>query len=445
MFTVDGKYTTAKVMIDDVEPSCLSQINHFTNHLAFTNPIAIMPDTHAGKGSVIGFTMEMTERVIPNVVGVDIGCGMLSLEIGKDLKLSLEDLDRKIRSAIPFGSEFHDHPLLDMRKDFPWHKVNVQAEKFAMAYNDKFGVRLEVPRYDIDWFLNKSKEIEGDLKRVINSLGTLGGGNHFIETGISNNGNIWITIHSGARNFGKRVCELWQHRAIKVLREDKRDELQDRIKLIKEKYKETPRTIKEKIREVKAELNLDSGIDMKGCEWLEDSAASGYLFDMIFSQMYATMNRELMARVIEKIIKSERTDEIETVHNFIDFQDFVIRKGSIRSYKNERMIIPFNMRDGILVCEGKSNPDWNYSAPHGAGRTMSRSQANKHLDVDEFAAQMQGIYSTSVGQNTLDEAPGAYKDAKIIEEAIEPTATIIDKIRPIHNMKDGGKSFRKKK
>jgi len=444
MFTIDGKHTTAKVMIDDVEASCISQINHFTNHLAFTNPIAIMPDCHAGKGSVIGFTMEMTDKVIPNVVGVDIGCGLLSMDVGKDLKLSLEELDHKIRQAIPFGSETHDHPILDMKKDFPWHDVNVQAEKFAMAYMNKFGVRIEVPRYSIDWYTEKCKEIGGDLGRYTKSIGTLGGGNHFCETGISNNGNIWITIHSGARNFGKRICELWQHRAIKILHEDKKEELEIRIKQIKEKYKETPRTIKEKIKEAKADLNLDSGLDMKGCEWLEDGNAAGYLFDMIFSQMYAKVNREHMARIIEKLISTERSDEIETVHNFIDFRDFVIRKGAIRSYEGERMIIPFNMRDGILVCEGKSNPEWNYSAPHGAGRTMSRSQANKHLDVEEFKSQMKGIYSTSVGQNTLDEAPGAYKDASVIEEAIEPTATIIDKIRPIHNMKDGGKSFRKK-
>ena len=432
-------------MIDKIEETCSSQIHHFVNHPAFTNQVAIMPDTHAGKGSVIGFTMEMTDKVIPNVVGVDIGCGMLSLNIGKNLNISLEELDRKIRNAIPFGTEIHDNAVIHMKNDFPWHEVNVQAEKFTMAYLNKFGVRIELPGYNIDWFLEKSKQIGGDLRRIINSVGTLGGGNHFIETGLAENGDYWITIHSGARNFGKKICDLWQHRAIKILREDKKDILQEKIKEIKETYKHTPRTIKEKIKEVKAELNLDAGIDMKGCEWLEGDNATGYLFDMIFSQMYAKVNREYMARIIEKIIGSERGDEIETVHNFIDFHDFIIRKGAIRSYENERMIIPFNMRDGILICEGKSNPEWNYSAPHGAGRVMSRSQANKRLDVDEFKGQMEGIYSTSVGKTTLDEAPGAYKDSKIIEEAIEPTAVIIDKIKPIHNMKDGGLSFRKKK
>lgn len=445
MFTISGKYTNAFVMIDEVEESCVSQIHHFVNHLAFTKPVVIMPDTHAGKGCVIGFTMEMTDKIIPNVVGVDIGCGMLCFNIGNDLNISLEEMDRKIRDAIPFGTDVHNNAVIHMKNDFPWHDVNVQSEKFAMAYFNRFGTHLDLPRYDIDWFLDKSKQVGGDLRRIINSIGTLGGGNHFIETGMAENGDYWITIHSGARNFGKKVCDLWQHRAIKILKDDKKEILQNKIKQIREEYKETPRTIKEKIKEAKAELGLNCGIDMKGCEWLEGDNATGYLFDMIFSQMYAKINREYMARIIEKVIGKERCDEIETVHNFIDFNDFIIRKGAIRSYENERMIIPFNMRDGILICEGKSAPEWNYSAPHGAGRVMSRSQAYKNLDIDEFKGQMKGIYSTSVGKTTLDEAPGAYKDSKIIEEAIKPTAKIISRLLPVHNMKDGGLSFRKKK
>lgn len=435
MFTVKGKYTNATIMIDDVEETCVSQINHFVNHPAFTNPVAIMPDTHAGKGSVIGFAMEMTDKVIPNVVGVDISCGMLSLNIGKNLNTSLEELDRKIRETVPFGQEVHDKPIIDMKKDFPWHKANVLSEKFAMAYWKKFKISLDLPHYDIDWFMEKCKAIGGNLSRYISSIGTLGGGNHFIETGLSN-GDYWITVHTGSRNFGKRICDYWQNRAIKLLREDKRDELRDKIDKIKQEFKYTPRKIKEKVAEAKAELGLDYGIDMKGLEWLEGKTATGYLFDMIFSQVYAELNREYIARIIEDILKISRHDRIETVHNFIDFQDFIIRKGAIRSYEDERIIIPFNMRDGILICEGKSNPLWNYSAPHGCGRVMSRAQAKKKLDIDEFKTQMDEVYSTSVGQGTLDEAPGAYKDSSVIESAIEPTAEIIDRIKPIHNMKD---------
>ncbi len=446
MFTIDGKHTSAKIWIDDVEPTCVSQITQFVNHPAFTNPVSIMPDTHFGKGAVIGFTMEMTEKIIPNVIGSDIGCGLISLEMGKDLNISFEELDRKIRLAIPFGTDTHeDESPIHMKNDFPWHNVNVQSEKFAMAYQNKYGVRLELPRYDLDWFLEKSKQINVNLRRAINSIGTLGGGNHFCEVGITEDGTYWITIHSGSRNFGKKVCDHWQYRAIKILRDEKREILQERIKLLKEEYKETPRLIKEGIAKAKSELGLNSGIDMKGCEWLEGEDAAGYLFDMIFAQMYAKVNREYMARIIEKILGISRQDEIETVHNFIDFKDFIIRKGAIRSYEKEKFCLPFNMKDGVLICKGKSNPEWNYSAPHGAGRVMSRSQANKKLSVEEFEGQMEGIFSTSVGRNTLDEAPDAYKDCKIIEEAIGPTAVIIDRIKPVHNMKDGGISFRKKK
>ena len=439
MIEIIGKHTTAIVMIDQVEATCVSQIYHFVNHLAFTNLVVIMPDTHAGKGSVIGFTMELTDKVIPNVVGVDISCGMLSLNFGiKNIPISLEEFDRRIRQQIPFGVNVHDNAVVNMKNDFPWKRVNVLAEKFAMAYLNKFGVRIIPPKYSMDWFLEKCKIIGADTRRVINSLGTLGGGNHFIETGVStvSSDDFWVTIHSGSRNFGKRICDLWQHKAVKILKVDKKAELDKRIIAIREKHKYEPRKIKEEVKKTKQELNLDHGIDMKGCEWLEGESASGYLFDMIFSQIYAEVNRKCMARIIENILKKERVEEIETVHNFIDFQDFMIRKGAIRSYKNEEMIIPFNMRDGILICEGKSNSEWNYSAPHGAGRLLSRSQARKQLDVEEFKDQMNGIYSTSVGSSTIDEAPNAYKNANMIEGAIKPTATIINRIKPIHNMKD---------
>lgn len=442
MFIVKGKHTTATVMIDYIEEACIAQINHIVNHMAFINQVVIMPDTHYGQGSVIGFTMEMSDKIIPNVIGVDIACGILSMNIGTDLKCSLEELDRKIREKIPFGQDIHEKAIIDMKKNFPWHRANVLAEKFAMAYWNKFNVRLDLPHYDIDWFLEKCKDIGGNLSRYIHSIGTLGGGNHFIETGLSN-GNYWITIHSGSRNYGKKICEYWQHKAEKILREDKKRELRNQVEKIREKYKYTPRKIKEEIAKIKSELGLDYGIDMKGLEWLEGDAATGYLFDMIFCQIYAELNREYMARIIEGILGVTRQDEIETVHNFIDFKDFIIRKGAIRSYKDERFSLPFNMRDGILICEGKSNSEWNFSAPHGAGRVMSRAQAKKKLDLDEFKAQMSEIHSTSIGHGTLDEAPGAYKDSSVIESAIEPTAVIIDRIKPIHNMKDSSE-FRMK-
>lgn len=399
-----GKYTTAKIMIDSVDESCLSQINEFISHPAFTNPVAVMPDTHAGKGSVIGFTMPLSDKIIPNVIGVDIGCGMHSINIGNYLGLSFEQLDYKIRRNIPFGNEVNDKAVINLKNDFPWHRINVLAEKFAANYKTKFNAIIEPPpRYTIDWFMEKSEKIGGNVRRYINSIGTLGGGNHFIETGISQKDDYWITVHSGSRNFGKRICEYWQNRAVK----------------------------------------MTHNTNTRGLEWLEKEVAAHYLFDMVFSQMYARVNRTYMINKICSILKLDPVESIETVHNFIDFNDFIIRKGAIRSYEGEKMIIPFNMRDGLLICEGKSNPDWNFSAPHGAGRVMSRTQAKKNLDVEIFKKQMEGIYSTSVGSSTLDESPDSYKNALVIKKAIKDTAHIIYTIKPLHNMKNATQNRRK--
>jgi tRNA-splicing ligase RtcB len=260
--------------------------------------------------------------------------------------------------------------------------------------------------------------------------------NHFIELGLDDNKDYWITIHTGSRNFGKCVCEYWQDMASSLVKKDKQEVLKTRIEEIRKQY--TGMEIKVKIKEAREELSLD-GVQKSELDFLEGEDAIGYLYDMIFAQKYAEVNRELIAKTILEILGVKALDRIETVHNFIDFRDFIIRKGAIRSYVGERITIPFNMRDGILVCEGKSNPEWNCSAPHGAGRLMSRSKAKKTLDMNTFKEQMKDIYSTSVCESTLDEAPDAYKDASIIEASIEPTAKILFKIKPILNMKDSGK------
>jgi len=441
MFEINGKYTNAKIMIDDVEESCIGQVTKMVNHPVFTNPVAIMPDCHTGKGSCIGFTMPMTDKIIPAVVSVDIGCGMLAINIGQNFPMELADFDHKVRNAVPFGFSTHDRAVLDMKKDFPWREVQATAHNFSMAYNKKFGTNHYFDGYDMNWFESKCKTIGADLGRIIKSIGTLGGGNHFIEVGKDDNGNHWIVIHTGSRNMGKCVCEYWQNQASKVIKDGKNEELRLRIENIRSQYKGME--IKKKIKEARVELGLDNngGNDKLSDElqWLEGDAAMGYLYDMIFAQKYAEVNRAYIAKAIMKVLGVEEIDRIETVHNFIDFRDFIIRKGAIRSYIGEPMIIPFNMRDGILVCEGKSNEEWNCSAPHGAGRLMSRAQAKKNLNLEDFESQMDGIFSTSVVASTLDEAPGAYKDASVIENAIEPTACILLKIKPILNMKDNGK------
>jgi len=375
----------------------------------------------------------MTKKIIPNVVGVDIGCGLLSINLGSFLPLSLQELDHKIRQQIPFGFNVNDKSVINIETDFPWKQVNTLAQKFAIAYQSKFSSQILIPKFDFKWFEEKCKIIGCDLGRAIKGLSSLGGGNHFCEIGLSSKNEYWLTIHTGSRNFGKCICDYWQNIAIKKLKKNTKEDRRDAITNLKITLK--GRELFEAIKTLKAQQPIQLDFSDELC-YLENSDAHGYLSDMIFSQTYAHVNRNLISQTILRILKLDPIDSIETVHNFIDFEDFIIRKGAIRSYLNERMVIPFNMRDGILICLGKSNNAWNFSAPHGAGRLMSRSQAKKNLNMSKFQEQMTGIFSTSVCRSTLDEAPDAYKDSQIIEEAIQPTAEIIGRIKPILNLKD---------
>jgi tRNA-splicing ligase RtcB (3'-phosphate/5'-hydroxy nucleic acid ligase) len=393
MLEYTGKYGKAKVMIDEIDEATISQIYEFLNHEAFTNPIAIMPDTHAGKGAVIGFTMRMTDKIIPNVVGVDIGCGMLSIETDRHIydNISWKSVDEMIRKVVPFGTAVNTK----QRSSFLFDTVSVSQKYVAavMNYNDRYNTDYRPVIFNGDWFKNKCKEIGMDHERALLSLGTLGGGNHFIEIGISEQtSQYWITVHSGSRQFGLKVANYWQKKA------------------------------------GKGQLAYLEGDDM-----------FGYLTDMFFAQQYADVNRRIMGdAILREVLNTDTYKVIETTHNFIDFTDFIIRKGAISSYENTEMIIPFNMEDGILICEGKSNKEWNYSAPHGAGRVSSRSQAKKVLkpieeDIKNRMTVEKGIYCSKL---PLDEVKEAYKDPKIIEEAIGPTATIIDRLKPVLSMKD---------
>lgn len=274
------------------------------------------------------------------------------------------------------------------------------------------------------------KEYIEKLEYLSAQLGTLGGGNHFIEIGKDLEGSLWVTVHSGSRNFGKKVCEHWQKKAKENLcpKFDKEDEIKKiKATLPKSEWHNA-------IRGLRAP---DVEYASKGMEYLENEDIDGYLFDMKLAQEFASLNRKVMLDRISNIMDTSIEKKIESVHNYIDLEDRIIRKGAIRSYKGENCVIPFNMKDGILVCEGKSNEEWNCSAPHGAGRVLSRSQAKKMLDIDIFKDEMNGIFSTSVNENTIDESPMAYKNSSIIEEAIEPTVTVINRIKPIHNLKAG--------
>ena len=426
MFELVGKNTTAKIYIDDLDEETIQQIYSFLSHPSFTNPIAIMPDAHKGQGSCIGFTMKMTDRIIPNIIGVDIGCSIQSVNIS-DLTIPLPELDKRIRESITFGSDTLKKPHYTL-KTFPFDQVNAIGKKFHQSYQKHFQIQVPYVEYSAEWFNKKMIQITMDNARFFNSIGTLGSGNHFIEGGRSDNTGYWITVHTGSRNFGNKVCKYWQYIA-----------KQDFITNYVEKKQQQIHDIKKNSNrhEIQNEISKLPNIQIPDdLLFLEGLNAYYYCCDMLFAQFYADLNRLTILKTIMKILNAEIKDSVTSIHNFIDFNDFIIRKGAIRSYQNERMVIPFNMRDGVLICEGKSNPLWNYSAPHGGGRVLSRSKAKQTLDLLKFQEQMKGIYSTSVNYSTLDEAPDAYKDSRVIEDAIQDTATILDRIIPIHNMKD---------
>ena len=448
MFNIKGKYGNAMITIDQVEDTALKQIYNFVNHPAFTGNISIMPDVHAGSGSVVGFTMTLTNKVVPNTIGVDIGCGMLSYNIGKTLPLKLDRIDTLIKRNIPMGTRTHSAPVVDFNKDYDWVKANDIANKFVAKYNEKFGTTFKAYNIDYNYFLNLSKVLDiGEV--AVNSIGTLGGGNHFVEIGKDENGDFWITIHSGSRNLGKRVCERHQFIAKKAL--DSKRNIELKVKIDDIVANTTDRSkMSGLIDKAKRDLGiLLSDVNINGLEYLEGREAMDYFMDMIFTQLYAELNRRAMMDIVLDILGvTEVIETIQSVHNYIDFNDMIIRKGSISSYDGQKNIVPFNMRDGIIIVEGITNEDWNYSLPHGAGRVMSRGEANRKVDLDKFRETMKGIYSSSVCKDTLDESPFVYKKAEMIEKAIDGNAIVINRIKPVLNIKssenENFKEMRKK-
>ena len=434
MIELKGKYNKdCKIFIDEVEYDAIQLIQSILDQQVSENvPVRIMPDVHTGKSIVIGFSMPLTNMLNPQIVGVDIGCGMISAKFDGQTSMDLEKIDSLIRKEIPMGFEVHNSSKM---KNIPFDEVQRIADIFTQKYNEKFGTSYIAPTYNQKWLDNKLKDINMDVSKFYNAIGTLGGGNHFVEVGKSDTyGDYWVTIHSGSRNFGLKVADYWTNVArgkVTVASDQYNKEREDIIMNTISKS-----DIPKKLKELKDKFKV--GINK---EFLMGDNLMGYLYDMIFAQQYALWNRTVMLEIIQKVLDIKKFDEvINTIHNYVDFNDFIIRKGAISSYKGQKMIIPFNMRDGILICEGKSNSDWNNSAPHGAGRLMSRTEAKSKVDIDKFKKSMKGIYSTSVTKDTLDESPFAYKDSKVIENAIEPTATIIDRIIPILNIKDAGKS-----
>ncbi|MDU1906042.1 MAG: RtcB family protein [Dysgonomonas sp.] len=434
MIELKGKYNQdCKIFIDDVETEAIEMVqNILNNEISEGVRVRIMPDTHVGKGIVIGFTMPMTKMVNPNYIGVDIGCSVTTHKLNKRIEADrLPTLDHAIRRSVPMGMNIRKEKNFDNWWIEPYFEtVNENISAFQLEWAKRFGENKPEVKVDKEYIATLCKKIGMNKDNFYYSIGTLGGGNHFIEMGESaNDGAHYLTIHSGSRNFGLRVCNY--HAKKMLAQRGLTQEYFDEFKFITKNTQPTS-DIPAKLEELAKRYKVDKKEYM-----LEGDDMYHYLLDMVIAQTYAQFNHKAMSKAIFKDLGTDyqAEDSVYSMHNFIDTTDWIIRKGAIRSYEGERMVIPFNMRDGILICEGNSNEDWNCSAPHGAGRVLARNKALKTLDMEQFSKEMEGIYSTSVCKQTLDESPMAYKDKDVIIEAIKDTATILDTIKPILNIK----------
>lgn len=396
---IKGKVNTAICYAKVVEDEAIDQIRRMCDYpMTEGSKIRIMPDVHSGKGCTIGTTMTITDKAVPNVVGVDIGCGMYTVNLGK--------------------------------ADIDFEKVDEVAHFIPSGMNVWEG-RQE--RFDLTG-LACYRELK-DAKRLERSLGTLGGGNHFIEIDEAEDGTKYLVIHSGSRNLGKQVAELYQKLAVNLSRGygdylEKRDEI---IRTYKEQGRKNE--IQEALKQLhwqvyESETAMPEDLCYLSGKYLED-----YLHDVMICQTFARRSREKMAETILERTGMAGSDGFHTIHNYIDTDEMILRKGAIAAHKGEKVLIPINMRDGSVLAIGKGNPEWNFSAPHGAGRLMSRTKAKNSLSLEEYRKTMEGVYTTSVNENTLDEAPMAYKSLGDIIDVIRESVDVIDVMKPIYNFK----------
>ena len=401
MEEIHGKYNTAISFAKTIEDTAREQIRRMCNY-EFTSDskIRIMPDVHAGKGCTIGTTMTVTDKAVPNIVGVDIGCGMYTVKLA-DKSIDFARVDEAAH-YIPSG-----HGTWDSRQE----------------------------RFDLQE-LNCFRSLK-DSRRLERSIGTLGGGNHFIEIDRAADGTYYLVIHTGSRNLGKQVAEIYQRLAIDLAKgKDKYFAQRDEIIAV---YKSLGRKteIKSKLAELEKEYRGKQANMPEDLCYVHGKYFHQYLHDMELCQEFARRNRELIAKILIGKAGLTAVDNFHTVHNYIDISELIIRKGAIAAHKGERVLIPINMRDGSVLAVGKGNADWNYSAPHGAGRIMSRSDAKQLLDMNDYKNSMAGIYTTSVSEGTLDESPQAYKSLDDIIDVIDDTVEIIEVMKPVYNFKAG--------
>jgi len=449
-FEIEGEHNTATVHTtqprSDCETEAIDQIKSMADHEAFVGDedIAIMPDFHWGAGAVIGFTMPVKDRVVPNTIGVDIGCGMYAVNFGKihEDKLSLEKMDSRIRQRIPTGFNVHDRNDYHMKKDFPW--MACQAKLIDFDHSTDFDVTE--PTYGPEYFDDLCNRVEYDQGRAINSLGTLGGGNYFIELGRDENDEVWCVIHSGSRGIGAAIAEHWQERAtdrttmrksLDDVPESVSNYMGDDWKPLASKIRSefSGSDIQDKFDEVSQAIQeygpsaADRNTDL---DYLKDEEAHGYIKDMIFAQTYASESRKEMARAVSNAVSEDYNDSIESVHNYIDFDDATIRKGACSAADGERLVVPFNMKYGTIIARGKGNTEWNQSSAHGAGRAMSRTAAQNQFTDSDFTEQTEGVY---MSEKPMDEIPGAYKSPEDVEAALGGNVEVENRITPFLSIK----------
>lgn len=554
MFELNGKYNSCKVFTDNCDNETISQLTALLNQESVKGSrIRIMPDTHAGKGSVIGTTMTLTDKVIPNIVGVDIGCFTGDTEVWcsagyykpiKDLvdngRFMTDSYDFEVKGFVICGAVAKktrenaplvrvnyggysvrctpDHQFLVSTNSSVYYDSDETELKWIEAKDLKEGMRLvaedarvivksveeltetedvycltvedthnftikggiivhncgmtavklkekriDLPKLDsvIRKYVPSGYEVHDEpicedspisglrcakyvnLDRAMKSLGTLGGGNHFIEVDKDIDDNLWLVVHTGSRHLGIEVCDYYQNMGYKRLSEkasggslkEKSDEL---IKKLKSEGRD--KEISKSLDKLRAEYKASNISIPQALAYVEGQDFDDYLHDMDLVQQHAVINRMTIVRQIIKNMKFHVVDEFTTIHNYIDVENMILRKGSVSAQLGEKLIIPMNMRDGSLICIGKGNPDWNYSAPHGAGRLMSRSQAKESISMSDFKKSMEGIYSTSVSRSTIDESPMVYKPMQEIIDNVKDTVDIVDIIKPIYNFKAGEES-----
>lgn len=417
MKTIDNH--DVKIFTDNVEEGAMEQINKLLAIGAFSGcKIRIMPDVHAGAGCVIGFTGDLGDKVIPNIVGVDIGCGILVQPFACIKPIGYHALNEYIVQTIPFGRNIRDEKYASL------------PQKYMERYSEAKAIIRDLRCY---------RELK-DVKRLNKAIGTLGGGNHFIELNKDDSGLFYLLIHTGSRNLGKQVAQIYQKLAVKC--QSGWAEMMEQQNRIIDEYKQVGRKdeLQAVLRDLHNSFKMRKPDIPSELSYLENQYREDYLYDMRLCQRWAQINRGLIASLIMDFLTKQgcidaiEMEKFESIHNYIGC-DNIIRKGAISAQVGERCIIPLNMRDGALICIGKGNEDWNFSAPHGAGRIMSRSQAFKEVSMEEFQRSMTGIYSETVMEETIDESPMVYKPKDEIVRNIQGSVTIVNIIRPLYNFK----------